>query len=356
MTHPNPVSSVAEARLPPPQRPIGPWRVFPVGLGCMNFSHGYGPAIDDHAATQVIHRAFDLGVNFFDTAALYGAGLNEILVGKAVQRFRSEIVLCTKGGMSVETDPSKPQRRIDSRPEVIRQNCEESLRRLNTEVIDLYYLHRWDKTTPLEDVIGAMAQLVESGKVRAIGLSEVSANTLRKAHAVFPITAVQSEYSLWTRNPEIAVIQACQELGCRLVAFSPLGRGFLSGVVRHPQDTEKFREGDMRLAMPRFQGDNLRHNLSLINSFEALAQQAGCTMSQLAMAWVLRQDPTIIPIPGSRSRAHTEENILSASLHIDESILQEAGKLISEKTVLGNRYDANASKAVDTEDFHEHSH
>jgi aryl-alcohol dehydrogenase-like predicted oxidoreductase len=322
----------------------------------MNFSHGYGPAIDDQTAAQVIHRAFDLGVNFFDTAALYGAGLNELMVGKAIQQFRSEIVLCTKGGMSAETDPSKPKRRIDSRPEVIRQNCEESLRRLNIEVIDLYYLHRWDKITPLEDVIGAMARLVESGKVRAIGLSEVSAHTLRKAHAVFPITAVQSEYSLWTRNPEIAVIQACRETGCRLVAFSPLGRGFLSGVVRHPQDIEKFPEGDMRRTMPRFQGDNLRHNLSLINQFEVLARKADCTMSQLAIAWVLRQDPTIIPIPGSRSLAHTEENIFSASLHIDESILQEAGKLISEKTVLGNRYDANASKAVDTEDFNERRH
>jgi len=335
----------------PRNRPFGPWNVFPVGLGCMNFSHGYGPAISDEEATRVIHRAFDLGVTLFDTAALYGAGLNEQLVGKAIAPFRQQIVLCTKGGMTVETDPSKPRRRIDSRPEVIRQNCDESLQRLNTDVIDLYYLHRWDKTTPLEDVIGAMSRLVEAGKVRAIGLSEVSAATLRRAHAIHPITAVQSEYSLWTRNPEIAVIKACRELGSHLVAFSPLGRGFLSGVIRSADDVAALPSGDMRLGMPRFQGDSLTHNLSLVDSFEQLARQAGCTMSQLAIAWVLRQDPTIIPIPGSRSMSHTEENMASADLAIDDEILTRAGQLISEKTVLGERYDPNATQAVDTECF-----
>jgi aryl-alcohol dehydrogenase-like predicted oxidoreductase len=290
-------------------------------------------------------------VTLFDTAALYGAGLNEQLVGKAVASFRQQIVLCTKGGMTVETDPSKPRRRIDSRPEVIRQNCDESLQRLNTDVIDLYYLHRWDKITPLEDVIGAMSRLVEAGKVRTIGLSEVSAATLRKAHAVHPITAVQSEYSLWTRNPEIAVIKTCRELGSHLVAFSPLGRGFLSGIIRSADDVTALPSGDMRLSMPRFQGDSLTHNLSLVDSFERLAKQAGCTMSQLAIAWVLQQDSTIIPIPGSRSMGHTEENIASAELTIDDEILTLAGQLISEKTVLGERYDPNATQAVDTESF-----
>jgi aryl-alcohol dehydrogenase-like predicted oxidoreductase len=334
-----------------PARQLGPFTVSAIGLGCMNLSHGYGPAVPDEQSASVIARALDLGVTLFDTAMLYGNGHNELVVGRALKPYRQSITLCTKGGMAANTEPGKPPRRIDSRPDVIRANCLESLQRLDTDVIDLYYLHRWDKTTPLEDVIGAMADLVREGKVRTIGLSEVSAETLRKAHKIHPITAVQSEYSLWTRNPEIALSQACRELGVALVAFSPLGRGFLSARFQDSQSLAALHATDMRHKNPRFQGDALTQNQRLLAPMIEIARQAGCTPSQLALAWCLAQGQHVIPIPGTTSAAHLEEDVLAATIPIDVKWIAAAGELIHQDSVAGHRYDAPGQASVDTEVF-----
>jgi aryl-alcohol dehydrogenase-like predicted oxidoreductase len=332
-------------------RQLGPFKVTAIGYGCMNLSHGYGPPLADSLSEEVLHKALDLGVNLFDTAMLYGGGLNETLVGRVLKPYRDQITLCTKGGMALETDPGKPKRRIDSRPEVIRENCEESLKRLQTETIDLYYLHRWDKKTPLEDAIGAMADLVKQGKVKRIGLSEVSADTLVKAHAVHPITAVQSEYSLWTRNPEIALSQTCQTLGVALVAFSPVGRGFLAGLFSQCESVDHLPDGDMRKNMPRFSSEHFAHNRAHYQRFEALAKQAHCTPAQLALAWLLSHGDHVIPIPGARQIAHLEENMSAVNLEISQALLEQAGEIINQHTIRGCRYDPAAQAAVDTEEF-----
>lgn len=333
------------------KRRIGPFKVSAIGYGCMNLSHGYGPPAPDSQAEQVLSCAIELGIDLFDTAMLYGSGLNETLLGRSLKPYRQQITLCTKGGMAIETDPGKPRRRIDSRPQVIQQNCEESLKRLQTDVIDLYYLHRWDKQTPIEEVIGAMAGLVQQGKVRAIGLSEVSANTLAKAHAVHPIAAVQSEYSLWTRNPEIALAEKCQDLNVALVAFSPLGRGFLAGLFSQCDSIDHLHDDDMRKKMPRFSQAHFAHNMAQYESFARLALQADCTSAQLALAWLLSRGDHVIPIPGSRQVTHLQENLKAAQITISEAILAQAGEMINQHAIRGCRYDPIAQAAVDTEEF-----
>jgi aryl-alcohol dehydrogenase-like predicted oxidoreductase len=240
------------------------------------------------------------------------------------------------------------KRVIDGRPQTLKRTCDEALQRLQTEVIDLYYLHRWDKQVPIEDSVGALSDLVRAGKVRAIGLSEVSAATLRRAHAVHPITAVQSEYSLWTRNPEIAVLAACKELGAAFVAFSPLARAFLTGTLR---DVSTLEPKDIRLAMPRFQGENFAANLRLLDAYLALARDAGCTPGQLALAWLLAKDTHIVPIPGTRNIAHLEENVAAAEVRLSADVIARADALINARTVAGARYTAATLTEIDTEEF-----
>jgi aryl-alcohol dehydrogenase-like predicted oxidoreductase len=325
-------------------RRIGPFEVSAVGFGCMNLSHAYASPPPADVAQSVLLKAVELGVNFFDTAALYGFGANEELVGRTLKPLRSRIVLASKCGMTGVDG----KRVIDGRAATIKRTCDESLRRLQTEVIDLYYLHRWDKRIPIEESVGAMVELVKAGKVKGIGLSEVSAATLRKAHAVHPITAVQSEYSLWTREAEIAVLKACRELKIAFVAFSPLGRGFLTGAIR---DSESFESRDIRRGMPRFYPESFSKNLELLPQFAKLAAQAQCSLAQLALAWLLAKSPDIVPIPGTTKLDHLLENVASIDLHVDTSILAAAERLINHSTVVGARYNEATQLEIDTEEF-----
>lgn len=327
-------------------RHIGSLTVSALGLGCMNLSHAYGPRPSTEQAAQVLHAALDAGVTLFDTAMLYGAGANERLVGQTLGSERSRFVLASKGGMGVVDG----KRTIDGRPATIRANCEESLARLGTDVIDLYYLHRLDHKVPIEDSVGAMADLVRAGKIREIGLSEVSAATLRRAHAVHPVAAVQSEYSLWSRNVEIAVFDACRETGTTLVAFSPLARGFLTGTLR---DLSTLPEHDIRLAMPRFEAPHWTANLRLLADWRSLADEAGCTMGQLALAWLLRKSPRIVPIPGTTKIAHLRENLAAAAVadRLDAGLLARADAAIGQHNVSGPRYAPDRQLDIDTEEF-----
>ena len=292
----------------------------------------------------ILNRALELGVTHFDSATLYGFGRNESLVGPVLKPIRDEIFLTSKCGIQGVDG----KRVIDGRPETIRATLEDSLRRLDTDVIDLYYLHRWDKSVPIEDSIGEMSRMVESGKVLAIGLSEVSAQTLRKAHAVHPIAAVQSEYSLWSRNAELGVLAACAELGVAFVAFSPLARGFLTDIDIEP---DLFVDEDIRRAMPRFQPPNFAANTALLPKYRALASAAGCTSAQLALVWLLNQGDHVHPIPGTTSLAHLEENVAAATLAPNLPILEQAAELINEGTVTGPRYAAATQAEIDTEVF-----
>jgi hypothetical protein len=330
------------------QRTIGPFTVSAIGLGCMNLSHAYGPPPAPEAAERLLLRALDAGVTMFDTAALYGFGANETLVGRVMKPHRSKFTLASKGGMTGVTFPDGIKRVIDGRPESIRRDCEASLKRLQTDVIDLYYLHRWDKKVPIEDSVGAMSELVRQGKVRTLGLSEVSAATLKRAHAVHPIASVQTEYSLWTRNPEIGVLQACRLIGAAFVAFSPTARGFLTGQLR---DVSAFDAKDIRRAMPRFEPANYAANLKLLDSLQALAGEAGCTMVQLALAWLLAQGDHIVPIPGTTNLAHLDENLGADAATLSPEVLQRAGALVNQHTVTGARYNATTQTEVDTEEF-----
>ena len=335
------------------QRSIGPFQTPAIGLGCMNLSHAYGKPPTAAQGEAVLHAALDAGVTLFDTAALYGFGANETLVGRVLKPHRSRIVLCSKGGMAGVTQPDGSTKRvIDGRPEAIRRNCEDSLRRLDTDVIDLYYLHRWHKVgadaVPIEDSVGELARLVAAGKVSSIGLSEVSAATLRRAHAVHPIAAVQTEYSLWTRNPEIAVLQTCKELGAAFVAFSPVARGFLSN---SPPDPSTFDAKDIRHGMPRFAAENYASNLALLTGVRALATEAGCTVAQLALAWLLSRGGHVLPIPGTTSVAHMVENFAALQVSLSPAQLSGLDALVNERTVLGRRYGAQSSSEVDTETF-----
>ncbi|MDH5251647.1 MAG: aldo/keto reductase, partial [Cyclobacteriaceae bacterium] len=266
-----------------------------LGLGCMGMSEFYG-SFDDVESIKVIHRAIDLGITFLDTADAYGPHKNEVLVGKAIKGKRDRITLATKFGIVRDVnDPSK--RGVNGKPEYVRSSCDASLQRLGVDVIDLYYLHRKDPNTPIEETVGAMSELVKAGKIKAIGLSEVSAETLRKAHAVHPISALQTEYSLWSRDPEDELFDVCKELKIAFVAYSPLGRGFLTGSIKKFED---FAPNDWRRGSPRFQGENFQKNLGLVKKLEDMATKRGCTASQLALAWVLAQGDFIFPIPGTK--------------------------------------------------------
>jgi aryl-alcohol dehydrogenase-like predicted oxidoreductase len=331
------------------QRRLGPFTVSALGLGCMNLSHAYGVPPSAEQGERVLLAALDAGVTLFDTAALYGFGANETLVGRVLKPHRRRFTLASKGGLAgVTGEDGTVRRAIDGRPEAIRRNCEDSLRRLQTDVIDLYYLHRWDKKVPIEDSVGAIGDLVRAGKVQAIGLSEVSAATLRKAHAVHPIAAVQTEYSLWTRNPEIAVLAACEEIGATFVAFSPVARGFLCDAVH---DVTAFDAKDIRRSMPRFDAANYAQNLKLLPGYKALAQEAGCTPAQLALAWLLHKSANIVPIPGTTRVEHLREDLGAADVKLDAQLLARLEAHVNQQTVHGNRYSAQARTEVDTEEF-----
>jgi aryl-alcohol dehydrogenase-like predicted oxidoreductase len=324
-------------------RTLGPFTVSAIGMGCMSLSHAYGTPPDPSVGAAVLRRGLELGYTMLDTAALYGFGANETLIGETLGSRRHEFVLASKGGMFRD---EQGRRAIDGRPEVILANCDESLQRLETDVIDLYYLHRWDKKVPIEESVGAMADLVRQGKVRTIGLSEVSAPTIRRAHAVHPLTAVQTEYSLWSRNAELAVLDTCRELGIAFVAFSPLARGFLAGSLR---DTSLLPPKDIRLNMPRFQGENFTKNLALLDGVAAVARDAGASMAQVVLAWVLQRGSHIIPIPGTTKIAHLEENAVAADLHLSADVMARLDALVNPQTVSGRRYNDTVLAEIDTE-------
>ena len=331
-------------------RALGPFSIHPIGLGCMNLSHAYGEPVSTEQGERVLLEALDAGVTHFDTATLYGFGANETLVGRVLKPHRQKIVLASKcgmGGVDLKGDGALV-RVIDGRPDTLRAHCEQSLRRLQTDVIDLYYLHRWDKAVPIEDSVGALADLVAAGKIRSIGLSEVSAATLRRAHAVHPIAALQTEYSLWTRNPEIAGLAACQELGVSFVAFSPLARAFLCDAGL---DVTALHARDIRRSMPRFAPDNFAANRQLLAGYRALAQELGCTPAQLALAWLLHKAPHIVPIPGTTRVEHLRENLGATNVTLPAQAMARLEALLHHGNVVGNRYNAQANSEVDTETF-----
>ena len=325
------------------RRRVGQFEVSTIGLGCMSLSHAYGPPPPREQAERVLLGALDAGYTFFDTAAVYGLGHNERLVGEVLGRYRDRIVLASKCGMT-----RGEERDLNGSPDRLKQTCDESLSRLGVDVIDLYYLHRWDKRVPIEESVGALADLVKAGKIRSIGLSEVGAGTLRKAHAVHPIAALQTEYSPWTRNPEIAVLDACRELGVAFVAFSPVARGFLAGGASDPA---RFGPGDFRANMPRFHGEALAANLKLLDAFKSLAAEAGCTPAQLCLAWLLHKDPIIVPIPGTSSPEHMVENAGGATVALSPELMARIDATVNERTVTGPRYPDAMQATVDTEDW-----
>ncbi|HEY3730868.1 MAG TPA: aldo/keto reductase [Steroidobacteraceae bacterium] len=316
----------------------------PLGLGCMSLSHAYGVPPPPHEGVALLQRALDLGVRHFDTAALYGFGSNEMLLGRALAPHRSRIFLASKCGLTGVDG----RRVLDGRPQTLRRTCLESLARLQTEVIDLYYLHRWDRKVPIEDSVGALAEMVAAGHIRAIGLCEVSAATLRRAHAVHPIAAVQSEYSLWTRNPEVAVLDECRRIGAALVAFSPLTRGFVTGAVSDPS---ALTASDLRRDMPRFTEPNFTANARLLAAYSALAREADCTPAQLALAWLLHKAPHVIPIPGTTSVEHLKDNLGAAGVRLERGLIARLEALINPATVTGARYNAAAQGDIDTEEL-----
>ncbi|SFX00074.1 aldo/keto reductase [Marinospirillum alkaliphilum] len=328
-------------------RRLGRFEVFPLGLGCMNLSHAYGVPPDRRQAEQLLLGALERGVNHFDTAALYGFGANEQLVGEVLAPHREHFHLASKCGMTGVDG----KRVIDGRPETILRTCDEALARLKTDHIDLYYLHRWDKQVPIEESVGALAELVQQGKVLDIGLSEVSAATLRRAHAVHPVAALQTEYSLWTRNPEIAVLDACRELGVSFVAFSPLARGFLSGAFNSLADFDALDARDIRRGMPRFQPDNLPTNLAWLQQYKRLAEEVGCSPSQLALAWLLHKNDQLIAIPGTTRPDHLIDNLAAMELQLDAALMQQLEALINPQTVQGARYNVATQQEIDTEEF-----
>jgi len=302
------------------------------GLGCMGMSEFYGRS-DERDAISTIHRALELGITFLDTADIYGPYTNERLVGRTIQGRRDEVVLATKFGIVRTDDPR--YRGFDGRPEYVRTACEASLARLGVETIDLYYQHRVDQRTPIEETVGALAELVREGKVRYVGLSEAAPETIRRAHAVHPITALQSEYSLWSRDPEDEVLPTLRELGIGLVAYSPLGRGFLTGRFRSLDDLD---EDDFRRGSPRFQGDNFARNLAVVDRVRELAAEKGVTPGQLALAWVLTRGDDVVPIPGTKHVAYLEENAAAAEIELTEDELARIDEVAPRGVAAGERY------------------
>lgn len=327
------------------KRSIGSSQVTAIGFGCMSISHAYGPALETKEAEKVLHYALDIGHTFLDTAALYGFGANESLLGNTLSNRRDEYFLASKCGLFKN---SEGKREINGRPETIKQTCEDSLQRLKTDYIDLYYLHRLDKQVPIEDSVGALSDLVKEGKIGQIGLSEVSADTLRTAHKVHPVGALQNEYSLFSRNPEIASLEACKELGVAFVPFSPVSRGLLTD---SPPLPGQFPPGDIRPNMPRFQGEALEHNLSLLDYYSVLAEKAGCSRAQLALAWLLSRGEHVIPIPGTTSIAHMEENFAAGEVKLGAALIEELDQHINQNTIQGERYNDATMAEIDSENF-----
>ncbi|MCI2070400.1 MAG: aldo/keto reductase [Serratia liquefaciens] len=322
------------------QRKLGPTGplVSALGLGCMGTSDFYSTAHDEQEAIATLHRALELGVTLLDTADMYGPHTNEQLIGKAIKGKRQQVFLATKFG--IVRDPANPAARgVSSRPEYIRRSVEGSLKRLGVEVIDLYYQHRVDPEVPIEEVVGTMADLISEGKIRYIGLSEASVATLERAHKVHPITALQTEYSLWTRDAEQGVLAACERLGIGFVPYSPLGRGFLTGAIQRPED---LNADDFRRSNPRFQGENFARNLALVEKVTELAKQKGVAPSQLALAWVLAQGEHIVPIPGTKRRRYLEENIAAAELTLSAAELAAIEAVFPLQAAAGARYGAES--------------
>jgi aryl-alcohol dehydrogenase-like predicted oxidoreductase len=322
-------------------RKLGPLEVSAIGLGCMGMSEFYGPR-DEAESIATIHRALDLGVTLLDTADMYGPYTNEELVGRAIAGRRASVVVATKCG--IVRDAKDPTRRgIDGTPDYIRRSCEGSLKRLGVDVIDLYQLHRVDPQTPIEESVGAMADLVKAGKVRAIGLSEASGETLRRGHAVHPLASVQTEYSLWSRDPEDSVLATCRTLGIGFLAYSPLGRGFLTGQIKRFED---LAPDDFRRSNPRFQGESFQKNLDLLAKVEEIAKEKSVTASQLALAWVLAQGDFVVPIPGTKRRKYLEENALAERVSLDEKDLARIDAAFPKGAASGQRYAEGGMRSV----------
>ncbi len=311
-----------------------------MGLGCMGMSAHYGNLDDKESMATILH-ALDRGINFFDTSDSYGVGKNEELLGRALRGRRDQAVIATKFG--IIRGPKGEWLGVDGRPEYVSRACDASLQRLGVDVIDLYYIHRIDQKTPIEETVGALARLVEQGKVRFLGLSEAGADTIRRAHATHPITALQSEYSLWTRIAEQEILPLCRELGIGYVAYAPLGRGFLTAAIREPEDLV---DGDLRKNLPRFDPENLRHNVSLLDPLIAVAKERDCTPAQIALAWVFTRGNDIIPIPGTKRRHYLDENIAALDIQLSKAECEQLEKIFTPGVALGDRYGEQHMKVL----------